>query len=509
MIALAADGIVAVIGAGTMGAGIAQVAAAAGHRVFLFDARADAAPKARQGIDAALAKLVARGKLDHAAQIALVGRIRVCDTLTETKSAALVIEAIVENLDTKRALFAELETIVDEGAILASNTSSLSITAMGAGLKRPGRVVGMHFFNPAPLMALVEVASGMATERAVADQVFATAQAWGKHPVHTRSTPGFIVNRVARPFYGEALKALLEGAGDCATLDAVMHEAGGFRMGPFELMDLIGLDVNYAVTCSVYEAFFHDPRYTPSLIQQEMVAAGFLGRKSGRGFYRYDANALPANPHTAPAAAPPVRVVAVGDPGPLEALLPLIAERGMSVRRDDTDVDGDGWLELDGRVAVALSDGRGATERMARMGGRPLVLIDLALDYATASRIALAPADRTAPAELALVVGLFQALGKAVSVLDDTPGMIVLRTVCMLANEGADAVHQGVCGAAAVDEAMQKGVNYPLGPLAWADAIGLERVVRALDHLAAAHGVGRYRVSPLLRRKVYGGGRLR
>ena len=206
-------------------------------------------------------------------------------------SAGLVVEAIVEDLDVKRKLLRELEVVVPPGTILASNTSSLSITALAAGLKHPGRVVGMHFFNPAPVLPLVEVVSGLATDAAIADVVYATAAAWGKKPVHATSTPGFIVNRCARPFYAEALALLTERAADPATIDAVLREAGAFRMGAFELMDLIGHDVNLAVTKSVWEAYFHDPRYRPSVLQQERVAAGYLGRKSGRGIYAYGANA--------------------------------------------------------------------------------------------------------------------------------------------------------------------------------------------------------------------------
>jgi 2-(1,2-epoxy-1,2-dihydrophenyl)acetyl-CoA isomerase len=205
----------------------------------------------------------------------------------EAARCALVVEAIVEDLDVKRGLFAELEGIVGPDCILATNTSSISVTAIAAGLQRPERLVGMHFFNPVPLMALVEVISGVATDKAVADTVYATAEAWGKNPVHAKSTPGFIVNRVARPYYAEALRLLQEQAADAATLDAVMRDCGGFRMGPFELMDLIGHDVNFSVTQSVFDAYFGDPRFTPSTLQQELVNAGFLGRKSGRGFFRY------------------------------------------------------------------------------------------------------------------------------------------------------------------------------------------------------------------------------
>lgn len=496
---------VGVIGAGTMGAGIAQVAAAAGHPVLLFDVRPDAARGAIEGIGAALQRLVAKGKLAEADRLALTGRIAPCEDLAALGSAGLVIEAIVEDLDAKRGLFGTLEGIVGGDAILASNTSSISITSIGSGLRNPERLAGMHFFNPVPIMALVEIVSGLATAHGVAETLFATAEAWGKQPVHAKSTPGFIVNRVARPFYAEALRVLQEGGGDIATLDAVMREAGGFRMGPFELMDLIGHDVNFEVTRSVYNAYYQDPRFTPSLVQQELVAAGFLGRKTGRGFYRYGKSVDLPQPSTAPAALPPKRVTVRGDGGPLEALVPLLElSPDIAVARGNTD-GGDVSLELDGKVAVAVSDGRTATQRMSTEDTHPLVLVDLALDYAKAGRVALSAADQTPPDDLSTAVGCFQSLGKAVSVLDDVPGMIVMRTVCMLANEGADAVCQGVCTAEAIDTAMRGGVNYPLGPMAWAERIGIQRVVATLDNMAGIYGEDRYRVSPLLRRRMFSG----
>ena len=264
MSALARDTLIAVVGAGAMGAGIAQVAAVAGIR-------------------AQLAKMAEKGRLTAADAAAAGMRLIPAHEIADLAGAGLVVEAIVEDLAEKQALFADLEGIVGRDCILCTNTSSISVTAIGAALHHPERLAGLHFFNPAPLMALVEVVSGLATDRAVAETLFATAAAWGKTPVHARSTPGFIVNRVARPYYAEALRLAQEGAADCATIDAVMREAGGFRMGPFELMDMIGLDVNFAVTSSVWRAFVHDPRFLPSLLQRELVDAGRLGRKNGRG----------------------------------------------------------------------------------------------------------------------------------------------------------------------------------------------------------------------------------
>jgi 3-hydroxybutyryl-CoA dehydrogenase len=498
---------VAVIGCGAMGMGIAQVAAVAGHRVLLVDARADAPAKARDGIAASLTRLVEKGRMKEADRTEIVNRLHPVDSMIELAPASLVIEAVVEDLAVKRSLFAEVEEITSPDAILASNTSSLSITAIAATLQRPDRFVGMHFFNPAPLMALVEVVSGLATDPEVAETIYDTALAWGKNPVHTRSTPGFIVNRVARPFYAEGLRVLQEGATNPATIDALMRESGTFRMGPFELMDLIGHDVNFAVTRSVHQAYFGDPRFQPSLIQQELVDAGRLGRKTGQGFYRYAPKPEIVEPATLPIGPRPARVTVQGEPGPLHSLVQSLRAAGIDVDAPDLQAPGSGGSAqflVDG-CTLALTDGRSATQRAAETGTRNLVLVDLALNYDTASRIGIAVADGAAEDCLARAAGLFQALGKKVSVVDDVPGLIVMRTVAMLVNEAADAALQGVAAAADIDTAMTKGVNYPLGPLAWADRIGVGRVLGVLDALAKVYGEDRYRASALLRRKSWGG----
>jgi 3-hydroxybutyryl-CoA dehydrogenase len=487
-----------------MGTGIAQVAAVAGHTVLLFDAREGAAQAACDAIRKVFTSLVDKGRMTSEQASAAASRLHAAASLNEFKQAALVVEAIVENLEAKQQLFASLEAIVSSDCVLATNTSSISITSIGAKLNHPSRLVGMHFFNPVPLMALVEVISGLATSPAVADCIDATAKAWGKLPVRATSTPGFIVNRVARPFYAEALRLLLEQAADPATIDAVMRESGGFRMGPFELMDLIGHDVNFAVTQSVFEAYYNDPRFTPSIIQKELLNAGYLGRKSGRGFYSYGPDM------SAPIPQQQIDCTYSGTPSFLrnspaaEAIAARLSAAGHAIEWHQAHGDDTPLITLHG-ASLYLTDGRSATVRASESGHSGTMVVDLAFDSQTCTRLAVAVADQCSPAAQTALIGVLQAAGYRVTLLRDVPGMVVMRTVAMLANEAADAVNQGVCNAADANLAMQKGVNYPIGPLAWAERIGLAVVMRVLQNLAAEYGEDRYRVSPLIRRKVAGG----
>jgi len=489
---------VLVIGAGIMGAGIAQVAAQAGHPVSLFDTRTGAAAAARDQLAATLQSLVVKGRLQADAADAAIARVVPVATLADAASAALVVEAIVENLEAKRGLFRELEGVVGPDAVLATNTSSISVTAIANGLKHPGRLVGMHFFNPVPLMKLVEVVAGLATERTVADAVFGLAQAWGKVPVHARSTPGFIVNRIARPYYAETLQLLLERAAEPAVIDACLR-AAGFRMGPCELMDLIGHDTNFAVTMSVYEANFQDKRYGPSLVQREMVDGGLLGRKSGRGFYAHgDGAAVPALPAFEPASAPAAHQVVLHGQGPLADRLST-ALAGRSFERDT----GSGWtgLAVDG-AWLRLTDGRTATAL-----GQDVAVFDLPVHPGPAGGepglpLAYAVSDRASPAWADAAAVWLRAAGFHAQRVADAPGLVVARTLAMLINEAHDAVHQGVCTEAGADAAMKLGVNYPAGPFEWLARWDAARIVQLLDALAATYRGERYRVSPALRRRM-------
>ena len=297
---------VGVVGAGAMGAGIAQVAALRGHRVVLTDASSEAIERARTGHGRAMDREVEKGRRTRAEADAVLARLTylpdvTAEALRGFADCGLVIEAIVESLPVKRELFHALEQVLDPSAVLATNTSSLAVAALAGGTRHPSRVIGIHFFNPAPVMPLVEIIPAIVTDPAVTTTTRALVDGWGKTTVLAADTPGFIVNRVARPFYGEALRILEEGIADIATIDWAMRTLGGFKMGPFELMDFIGNDVNFAVTASVFEAMFFDPRYKPALTQRRLVEAGWLGRKSGRGYYDYREGAVPPTPLADPA----------------------------------------------------------------------------------------------------------------------------------------------------------------------------------------------------------------
>ena len=298
---LGKDTVVGVVGAGAMGAGIAQVAAVRGHQVILTDQSHDAIAAARDGHAKAMAREVEKGRVTKADADAAIGRLRYekgagAGKGPKLSGCALVIEAIVERLDAKQDLFRSLEKTVSAEAVLATNTSSLAVAAIAGACTRPGRVVGMHFFNPAPVMPLVEIVPALSTDPAVLESVRALVTGWGKTVVVASDTPGFIVNRIARPFYGESLRLLEEGVADCATIDWALRELASFKMGPFELMDFIGNDVNFAVTCSIFEGMGFDPRYRPAITQRRLVEAGRLGRKTKRGYYDYHDGAVRPEP---------------------------------------------------------------------------------------------------------------------------------------------------------------------------------------------------------------------
>ena len=488
---------VLVVGAGIMGMGIAQVAALAGHTVSVYDTRAEAAAQAKQKLADSLAALVAKGKMTAEVVQALLARITPVAQLSDAVHVSLVVEAIVENLAVKRSLFQELEALVGEHCILATNTSSLSVTAIANGLKHPARMVGMHFFNPVPLMKLVEVVSGLQTDAAVAQAIFDLAGAWGKTAVYARSTPGFIVNRIARPFYAETLALLQEQAARPEQLDAVLRGVG-FRMGPCELMDLIGHDTNFAVTQSVFEANFFDRRFTPSLVQRELVDGGLLGRKTGRGFYSYPEGA-PALVGT-PASALPATTqwVVHGSGAVADALATAVSQHlgGKAASRATSS----NWVGLEvAGLQLHQTNGRPAWQVAQDACLKDVAVFD-ELPTVAGGALAFSCVGRVDASELAAAA--LHALGYVPVRVSDTPGLVVARTLAMLVNEAADAVLHGVCTPEGANAAMKLGVNYPAGPFDWLDRMGRARIVAVLHALDACYCGERYRVSPWLQRAV-------
>ncbi|TVQ47013.1 MAG: 3-hydroxybutyryl-CoA dehydrogenase [Saprospirales bacterium] len=376
---------IGIIGAGAMGTGIAQLAAFSNHKVLLYDANQDALNRSRDSLLKILNRMAEKGKISDADAKGIFGNILFIEKMSTFANAEIIVEAIVENLEVKQSVFRELESIVSADCILATNTSSLSVSAIAAACKKPERIVGIHFFNPVFLMKLVEIIPTLQTEESVSKKAVKWISDMGHLPVMAKDTPGFIVNRIARPFYSEALRILDEGIADAATIDHAMTTVGGFRMGPFTLMDFIGNDVNYTVTETVFKAFFYDPRYKPSFTQQRLAMAGYLGRKTGKGYYNYNEGAVKPEPNT----------------------------------------------------------------------------------------------------DLELLKYIFE------------------RVLFMLINEAADALMYGVASRDDIDTAMKYGVNYPKGLLKWADEMGIDDCVNALDDLYDLYREDRYRCSALLRKMSY------
>ena len=494
---------VLVVGAGIMGAGIAQVAAQAGHSVRLFDAREGAAAAAVAKLAVTLDGLAAKGRLTVDDAKAIAARIVPAKRLADADGVALVVEAIVENVDAKKELFRDLEAIVGDACVLASNTSSISITALANGMKAPGRLVGMHFFNPVPLMKLVEVVSGLQTDPAVAEVIFDLARRWGKTPVHARSTPGFIVNRIARPYYAETLSLLHERLAEPAAIDACLRGAG-FRMGPCELMDLIGLDTNFAVTESVFAANFGDKRYVPSQVQRELVDGGLLGRKSGRGFFTYPAPAaVPAPAFVTPGVRVGAMVALRGTGVAVDRWAAAFTAAGVRFESDATSR----WSGLQTASGeLRLTDGRTAAQVAAEEGIRELALFDLAVapeGGAPGTMLACCVSASASPAWQREAEQWLRIVGWQPCRIGDTPGLVVARTIAMLINEACDAVQQGVCTPEGADLAMKLGLNYPAGPFEWLAAWNAIAVVALLDRLDAHFRGERYRVSPELRQRAW------
>jgi 3-hydroxybutyryl-CoA dehydrogenase len=514
-----AAGIIGIAGAGTMGAGIAQLACLSGARTLLHDPDRAALDRGLERIRAHLERGVERGRLSASEAAEASGRLEAAPALEDFAPCELVIEAAPERQEIKRDLFARLsEQIVSEDCVLATNTSSLLVTAVASAATRPERVVGMHFFNPAPVMRLLEVVAGEQSSDSALALARATGEAMGKHVIDAADGPGFLVNRCNRPFGLEALKLLEEHVSSIEEIDRICRLGGGFRMGPFELMDLVGVDTGLDVSRSFYEQSFGEPRWRPSPITVRTVAAGRIGRKGGRGYYDYGDGSGPYRP------ADPEPLAAGGGDG----LIVIAGHSGLAQELDDA-ATAAGWdvaapEEAQEReppfLILDLSPGE---ELDAPLQGGPQALCCAAgsltmLDpgggavgfhalppLEEATLVEMTRGRDTAASAAQAAARFFATLGKHVAWVADAPGLVLGRIVCQVANESAFAIAQGVGSAEDVDAGMVHGLNYPRGILRWADAIGLDHVLSVLDGLYEERHEERYRAAPLLRSLVMSG----
>ena len=487
---------VGIVGTGAMGRGIAQIAAQAGSIVKLMDNQAGAAEKAREAICAQWDKLVEKGRMETTAATSHKASLLTAGTLADLADCDLIVEAIVERLDVKKALFAELEAIVSAQTVLATNTSSLSVTAIAAALKHPERFAGYHFFNPVPLMKVVEVIAGLKTDDAVCSALADYARQMGHTPVQAQDTPGFIVNHAGRGYGTEALRIVSEGVADFATIDRILRDQAGFKLGPFELMDLTALDVSHPVMESIYHQYYEEARYRPSVITAQRLAGGMLGRKTGEGFYRY-ADGVMQLPAEAPV--------------PQVAEMPPVWVSPRASRRSEL-------LQLLKNLGAKIETGQSASPQalmvvaplgfdittvavVERLDPARTVGIDMLIDDAATRRRVLAtnPATRTDMRDAAHA--LFARDGKAVSVIRDSGGFVTQRVVATIVNIASDICQQGICSPKDLETAVTLGLGYPLGPLAMGDRYGPTNVLEVLFNMQTVYGDQRYRPSPWLRRR--------
>ncbi len=487
---------VAVVGAGAMGQGIAQMAAQAGASVLVHDVAAGAADKACAAILAQWKKMLDKGRLSVAELDSLQQRLSAAKQLNELAESDLVIEAVVENTGIKQSLFAELEKLLSAEAVIASNTSSLSITALAAGMKHPGRFAGLHFFNPVPLMKVVEVIAGLATNEAVCQRLSDFVKAMGHQSVRAKDTPGFIVNHAGRAYGTESLRIVSEGISDFATIDRILKDQVGFKLGPFELMDLTALDVSHPVMESIYHQYFEEPRYRPSVITAQRLAGGWLGRKTAQGFYTYTEGKaqVPAEPPTPTVnELPPVWVSSRA--ARRAELFQLLKDLGAQVET--------GTSPSNHALCLVAPLGFDVTTCaiVERLDPARTLGIDLLMPDAATRRRVLAtnPATRSDMRDAAHA--LFAKDGKPVSVIQDSGGFVTQRVLAQIVNIASDICQQGICSPADLETAVTLGLGYPKGPLALGDSLGADSLLEVLFNMQTVYGDPRYRPSPWLRRR--------
>ena len=493
---------IGVVGAGAMGRGIVQLYAQSGHPVVLHDAQPAAVDSAVRHLRDTFARLAEKGRLTAEQAQAAIGHVTPAASLQDLAGCDLVIEAIVERIEIKREMFIALEEIVGPDCVLVSNTSSLSITAIAAACEHPGRVAGYHFFNPVPLMKVVEVVRGPRTEPSVVERLVQLTKVAGHTPVVCQDTPGFIVNHAGRGFGTEALRTLGEGVAEVPVIDRILREQvaigaqGGFKLGPFELMDLTGLDVSHFVMESIYHQYYEEPRYRPSVIGAQRVAAGLYGRKTGEGFYRHAGGAQQTPEEAAAPALPPGLRVWVAPSPARDAIRELVT--GLGAALDD------GAVPAADSLLVVAPMGIDATTASLGLDASRVVALDTLFPYGlrACKRRVLMSTPATSAAALAAAHGLFAADGARVSLLRDSPGFVAQRMVAMIVAIGCEIAQQRIAAPADIDTAVRLGLGYPAGPLAIGDAIGPARVLEILSGMHQVTGDPRYRPSAWLRRRA-------
>jgi 3-hydroxybutyryl-CoA dehydrogenase len=487
---------VGVVGAGAMGRGIAQVAAAGGMQVLMTDSRPAAAREARDFIEKMLARAAEKGSITKDEAVGAINRIRIVGGAGDMKPCHVVIEAIVENLQAKQELFAQLESVVAADCILATNTSSLSVTTIASRLTTPQRFAGLHFFNPVPLMKLVEVIDGLQTESWVGEALMTLGRRMAREPVRLKDAPGFLVNQVGRGFTLEAAHLVYEGVADFADVDRVMRDVGGFRMGPFELMELTGLDVTQPASELIYHQFFHEPRYRPNLIMRSRYEAGLLGRKTKRGFYEYDGEmkaVVPPEP-----AAPTARYggvwVSPAEPTGHKALSELVQSLGAHLES--------GPAPSASALILVTPIGEDATTCAVEQNLDPKRTVAVDTLFPMARRRTIMGTPLTGKAYRDAAHALLAADGVPVTVCRDSPGFIAQRIVSMIVNIGCSIAQSRVAQPADIDKAVALGLNYPNGPFQFGDVLGPDRVYKVLSAMYRIYGDPRYRPNIWLTRRA-------
>ncbi len=514
-----AAGVIGVLGAGTMGSGIAELAARAGARTLMYDPVGEALARGRDRVAGDLDKLVGRGRLEAAEAAEILSRLETIDDLGALAGAELVIEAAPERLELKHELLGSVAEVVGPDCVLASNTSSLLVTAIAAGVPAPERVVGMHFFNPPPVMRLLEVVAGEQSSARALAVARATGEAMGKQVIVATDGPGFIVNRCNRPFGLEALRLWQERVAEFDAIDRICRLGGGFRMGPFELMDLVGVDVGLEISRSFYEQSFGEPRWRPSMIAARYVAAGRHGRKTGRGYYDYAGDAhRPDDPSPPPPGGGAGLIVVAGDSVVAAEVSARAAEAGWEVIAPGEPGEEEPYLTLDFGPSADEEDlfedddfeGPRATlcdvASLAVLDpGGPSVGFHVLPPLDETRLVELTRGPYSDPLAAERVEHFFATLGLLSEWVADAPGLVLGRIVCQLINEAAFSLGEGVGSAADIDTGMVLGLNHPRGPLAWADAIGLDHVLAVLDGLCEEYREERYRPAPALRQHALAG----